>query len=75
MNNFTSFFFSHFRRFGFSRLKGELLIKKFSEIALKAGLVYAPYQFMNRAPVHCMSAYPITKNEAVQKNVLTISLS
>lgn len=59
MNNFTNFFAHAFRKYGFHQLNSQLVIKKFTEIAFKAGLVYAPYTFMNRSKLHCISTYTV----------------
>lgn len=59
MNNFSHFFSNVFRSYGLHQLNSQLLVKKFTEIALKAGLVYAPYTFMNRGKLHCISTYTV----------------
>jgi hypothetical protein len=61
MNNFRKFFYYSFRKYGFAQLDSQLLIKKFTEIALKTGLVYAPYTIMNRAKLNCISTYQAPK--------------
>ena len=75
MNCFRTFAFNYFKKYSWKGVDSQLLIKKFSEIAVRVGLVYGPYSFLNRGKVHCISTYPAAKKDLVQQGVLTINLS